>query len=145
MTTQNANVFETRFGFVPCDYEHYKKLRRLQYLYLLSRKADAAHERWSRKAPQNRVERRWIRNQQGQKVKRIAVGPLAQPKGGLEMFNKRYGTSWSSPTLGEQVVADYRNAKYPKSSAVEVGQVILSAEEIFKLLEQAEAWLDHNK
>src|SRR5262245_19500805 len=43
-----------RWGYYPCPYELYRKLKRLNLLALHARRRSAAWERWYRKLPHNR-------------------------------------------------------------------------------------------
>jgi len=111
----------------------YQKLRRLNYLCLLTRQQNARWERWNRKDPQNRVIRQWIRNSQGQKVGSVVSGPQPEPK--------RYRVLESHL---ESIEFAYRLAKYPMPQAtlaMEAARLISvedSNRDFDRLLETAE-------
>ena len=144
MTTQTENVHQTRWGYVATDYETYQKLRRLQYLYLLSEKADARHWRWKRKEPQNRIERSWIRNGKGQKIDCVKGNPIPEPKSGYAKFwndsDVKVKGRWLPLRWGELIYEDYRRAKFPKANPEEVESIRLTDEQIDEMLKEAEAW-----
>ncbi len=144
MITQTANVHQTRWGYVATDYETYQKLRRLQYLDLLSQKAAAARWRWDRKEPQNRIEHHWVRNAEGQKIHCIEGDPIPEPKCGYYRFmdssDIKVEGRWSALTWGEAIYEDYRSAKYPKATAEEVEPIRLTKEQIDEMLKEAEVW-----
>ena len=48
-------MFQSRFGFHPCDYQTYRKLKFLNQVCLKAIRLAHAWTRWKRKDPQNRV------------------------------------------------------------------------------------------
>jgi hypothetical protein len=48
-------IYESKWGYHPCDYQGYLKLRRLHSAYWEGLRLFAKYERWERKAPQNRL------------------------------------------------------------------------------------------
>ena len=49
-----TETFESRFGFHPCDYATFVKLKRVHKGYHEALRKVAAHRRWARKMPHNR-------------------------------------------------------------------------------------------
>jgi hypothetical protein len=49
-----TTTFKSRWGYHPCDYALYLKLKRLAKGYWQARRLVAAHRRWIRKRPHNR-------------------------------------------------------------------------------------------
>src|SRR5262245_16124566 len=47
-------TFKSRWGFHPCDYPLYLKLKRIAKGYWQARRKVAAHQRWAGKKPHNR-------------------------------------------------------------------------------------------
>ena len=47
-------TFKSRFGYHPCDYALYLKLKRVHKGYYEALRQVAAHRRWARKKPHNR-------------------------------------------------------------------------------------------
>src|SRR5262245_9109067 len=74
-----STVFQSRWGFHPCDFSAYRKLKLLNHLLLRARRMAAAWERWHRKDPHNRVTRGRIRNEKGQTVGYEPPVPRAEP------------------------------------------------------------------
>ena len=81
MTTSTENkVYQSAWGFHPCDKDTYIKLRKLNYWFLKAQIRAAEWNRWERKDEQNRVIRKFIRNDRGQKIGCKIVGPKPEPK-----------------------------------------------------------------
>ena len=59
-------MFQSRWGFHPCDYATFRKLKFLRHLHQKALRMAHAWECWNRKDPHNRVLRRRIRNAKGQ-------------------------------------------------------------------------------
>jgi hypothetical protein len=49
-----TEIHKNRFGYYPCSWETYRKLKRLNYLRIESLISNARWNRWNRKQPQNR-------------------------------------------------------------------------------------------
>ncbi len=137
-------VVEGRFGFYPCDYDTYQKLRKIYGAYLRSLSQNANWLRWTNKQPQNRVIRRWKRDAQGRRCGCEIVGPRPEPKVNplfwdMKVFRSGSG-NFSYPAkivnLTNKLEFDYKNAKYPKKSADVVSPLFLSMEEIDSLYNQ---------
>jgi hypothetical protein len=63
-----STTFRSRWGFHPCDYATYRKLKLLNLVYHRAVRLAHAWERWQRKAPHNRVRRHRIRDEQGRTI-----------------------------------------------------------------------------
>ena len=112
-----TKVYQSKWGFHPCDQETYKKLRKLNQWFLEAQRQAAEWNRWARKDKQNRVIRKFIRNDQGQKIGCEIVGPKVEPsidsqflsidylENRLEYYWKYYGgertkqTHWENKTV----------------------------------------------
>lgn len=148
MSTQvQQNVHQSRFGYHPCDYPTFCKLKVLNKVYQLARSRAAAWKRWDRKAPHNRIVRERIRNSSGQVVGYRPPVPMPEPeiipifsekvcsqsfyrngqydKNGFDVCN----VELDPPTICE----DYFNARHPKASPEEVVRLRLSQEEIDRM------------
>ena len=135
-TTSTFTPIQSRWGFHPCSREHYKKLKRLNWLVLQCRRQDAAYRRWERKAPQNR--RIFIGSKYGgvitPAVKRAtskcwrAYKPAPKP-----VMAEIY------PLQMEYIERDYRSARYPQVEA-EVKPLIFTAEQVDAYLQTLELW-----
>src|SRR5262249_39675058 len=73
-------MFRSRWGFHPCDYQTFRKLKFLNQVYLRAVRLAHAWKRWQRKDPHNRVRRRRIRNWQGQTIGYQPPAPLPEPR-----------------------------------------------------------------
>lgn len=139
------NVFRSKWGFHPCDYQTYLLLKELNRLYEKAKRAYAAWRRWARKLPHNRVMRRWLRNPEGQRIGRQALGPQPEPRlPRLFCTRTQVVQSTTGNRLGVRVAFDglgvpaaYRTARTPVACAEAVRPLPWTAEEMRWLLEQA--------
>ncbi len=121
--TPPHEVCEGKFGWYPCSRETYKKLKLLNFLLLLSKRQEAAQERYFRKLPQNRVIRKM------NKVKLEKPIPLPEP---VEPF---LFSANAEKKDGWMVEDSYRAARYPKATREDVANVrLLSPARIDELL-----------
>jgi hypothetical protein len=149
-------MFQSRWGFHPCDYATYRKLKFLHHVYLLSLRRARVWERWHRKDPHNRVMRRRIRNDKGQTIGYEPSIPRPEPElcpvFSQKMLAKRYvdkrGTYFREGYLEDKVItddlgilADYAAARNPGKEIGAVQPLRMSLETIDALHEQARQWL----
>ena len=80
-----SEVHKGRWGFYPCDYETYKKLKQLHKWHEQAVRDWSNWCRWDRKEPQNRVIRKYTRDADGRKIGSEIVGPRPRA-GGLSVF-----------------------------------------------------------
>lgn len=142
MSMVSENVHKGRFGYYPCDYETFKKLKALHKLAWKALYETAAFNRWYRKEPQNRVIRKKIRNSAGQVVGYAA--PVARPQPQLTSPFGLFGLGGNSGFAGlapelEDVISDYRNARMPRKTPEEVRPLRLSMAQIDEFLAKAAA------
>jgi hypothetical protein len=146
------NVYQSRWGYHPCDYETYLLLKKLNGFYEQALRAFAAWQRWARKEPQNRVRRRHVRNDKGQKIRTEAIGPLPEPrlpalfciKARIVRHDARHGPKegWRLSLNHSLAVAEvYRKARKPAATPEAVTPLPWSPEEVRRLVEQASEWL----
>jgi len=132
-------ITQGRWGFYPCSYELFTKLKRLNKLALLALRKLAEHERWSRKKPHNRL---------------IYIGCLEvrEPikKRMVPKLSRQY-KPWLEPILapidGEMIRIidnDYRNARIPVADASKVRSLVLNEQRICSLLAAMEKWYIDN-
>mgnify|MGYP003394881018 CR=1 FL=1 len=124
-------VVKGRFGFHPCDYETYLKLKAIKKRYWQSVYTDARHDRWERKFPKNR---------KGQEP------PKACPHIGIRVWGWRNAPDGSKvygkvPAKPDQHLLDwFEMARTPQATEAEVkpfmnGQLDLINEIYAKLQE----------
>lgn len=113
-------IYQSRWGYHPCDYETFRLIKRLMVWRLRCLRASASLNRWSAKEPQNRTLYRWVRNEQGQKIYREKVGPWPEPK---------LPAVW----LGDEIDR-CRWLCYPVATPEEVKPLPLTVSELKKLL-----------
>jgi hypothetical protein len=145
-----AEVHETRWGWAAYSYDEYLKLKRLHAIYSGALRSGAQWERWVRKAPHNRVQRRTLRDAAGRPIGREVLGPLPEPPTCGAFTRKlvtidrkpigRWFEGWAK-TADRGVVAEYRKARRPKPSPGDVEPRGMGGPEIDALLAEAEAWL----
>jgi hypothetical protein len=73
-------MIKGKYGYYPCNYEMYKKLKRLNLLYFDAMKSKNKWERWYKKDPHNRVTRQKLRDSSGRVVGYEAPLPVAEPE-----------------------------------------------------------------
>lgn len=134
-----SKVFETKWGFVAYSYEDYKKLKQLNKIFYKARTHAARWNRWARKDEHNRVEKKWLRNEEGQKIGFEVIGPLNEPVV-CPLFSKKH--RWFDQYVTDKAVeVEYRNSHRPVLNEEDVIERGFSSSDIDKLLEQAEEWL----
>lgn len=157
---EKINLAQSRWGFHPCHYEHYLKLK---FLYKKLWKAVyqlAEFERWVRKEPQNRVTRQTLRDQDGRKIGSKIIGARPAPPlcpvftykskkradfGYLEMPTNTGSIAreylapqhWRYRALSPYlwiydpgIIADFQNARTPIKDLTNLTPLILTAEEV---------------
>lgn len=141
MTETKSNVCKGKFGFYPCDWETYRKLKRLNMISLEHVKVCKKHDRWENKLPKNRVSKRWISNEAGQKIGYEKGEPIPEPRKGCEsLYALIQVGKWIQLPITKLIFDDYKKARYPQSEEVMVLPLKFSNEEIDKLLIEAEKW-----
>lgn len=134
--TVATEAYKSKWGYHPCDYETYQKLRKINYVRYLSVKMQASWNRWRRKEPQNRVIRKWTKNENNQKTGYEIIGPRPEPARCLVFSDK-----WN---LIYAIEHDYANAKIPRANKENVQPLRLSKDEINELYEECTEWLKDN-
>ena len=140
------NVHQSRWGYHPCDFETYRLLKQLNALYEKAIHAHAAWGRWARKLPHNRVIRRYLRNEKGEKIGSEVIGPMPEPKLSRLFCTKthvmnpaqgsRAATRVAFDSLGVPEV--YRGARTPAATGERVTSLPWTADEIRRLIAKAE-------
>lgn len=138
-------VFEGKFGFYPCDYETFKKLKELKKAYWQTVYKLGAWFRWNAKLPENRVRTRRTKDAVGRVSGREIVGPWEEPQF-CPAFGKPAGRHWNMKTTVPQHLSDhgilnaFEFARMPKKTAEEVTPLKISEDQINKLLEEVRSW-----
>jgi len=133
----SKQIFETKWGFVAYSYEDYKKLKQLYRIFYKARINAARWNRWARKAPHNRVKRKWLHNELGQKIGHEIVGLISEPKV-CELFSKKH--RWFNEYVTDNVIeVEYQKSRRPMAEVDVVEGKFFSAE-IDSLLKKAEEW-----
>ncbi len=138
-------VHQGRWGFYPCDYETYQKLKELHKWYYEAVRKWADWCRWERKEPQNRVIRRKIKDEKGQTIGREVVGPRPEPVVCPHFHHNGKPSPWSGPECVD-VIGAYRNARMPKPTP-EVVKPLDEAElkELLDLHAAVSSWREKQK
>jgi hypothetical protein len=141
-----------KWGWYPCDYETYQLLKNLNRLCEQARRKYAAWQRWQRKMPHNRVLRRTVVDESGEKIGTEVVGPWPEPAlPALFCVRRQVLSNWSNdgrplktPRLIETVEFDdhgiedaYRCARRPAETEQQVERLKLSPEDVRRLAKQA--------
>jgi hypothetical protein len=157
MTTLVNDVYQSKWGFHPISKESSKKLRFLNGVYAKAQHMAGAWERWERKQPQNRVQKRILRDSAGQKYgKEIVLDdqgkpiPLPEPQI-CELFHEKvpshvqWGTYISGRAedngFGAKILAASRQARTPQPTQEAVQPFPFTEEEIDRLYESAKNWI----
>jgi len=154
---QEKTMFRSRWGFHPCDYQTYRKLKFLNQLHLKAVRMAHAWERWRRKDPHNRVMRRRIRNERGQIIGYEPPVPLPEPEicsvFSQKIIELRYVDkkgNFSREGFSEErvvtddfsIAADYASARKPVTAPAEVQPLHHTLAELEQLYEEARRWLE---
>ena len=150
-------MFRSRWGFHPCDYETYRKLKFLHLIHEKAIRLAAAWQRWYRKERQNRVIRRRIRNEQGQVIGFASPVPMPEPAI-CSVFSRKVSEKrqvdrqgrWSKEGfVHEKVITDsfwiaqdYASARKPARDAAEVRAIHHNVAEIDAMVEKARQWIE---
>jgi hypothetical protein len=118
----NAQVHQGRWGFHPCDYQTFRKLKELHKWYYEALCEWSNWCRWARKEPQNRVIRRKLKDSSGNPAGREIVGPRPEPSYCPYFHNNGQAKLWNPPNE-MNIVAMYQNARRPKVTPEEVEQL----------------------
>lgn len=134
MSTTLATTFKGRWGYYPCSYETYRKLKRLNWLALQALKVDKQWNRWDAKMPHNRFFRKRIKDENG----RVIGREWALDENGNKI-------PWPEPNTFKGVFpssleADYRSARYPAPTPEAVKPLQTDEEAIDSCLAKAESW-----
>ncbi|HEY7326222.1 MAG TPA: hypothetical protein VH592_01180 [Gemmataceae bacterium] len=150
-------MFRSRWGFHPCDFQTYCKLKILNQVFSQAIRLAHAWERWQRKAPHNRVLRRRIRNEKGQAIGYESPIPLPEPRicpvFSQKIFEQchvsRQGNLSREGFQEEKVVtedcwivADYASARKPAPDPSMVQPLHHTAAEREELYQRARTWLE---
>lgn len=156
MSTVQA-VFQSRWGFHPCDYSTYRKLKFLNMIHQQAVRMARAWDRWKRKDPHNRVSRCRIRNDRGQTigygepelVAEPSICPVFSHKAREKRFIDKKGRCFKEGYLDEKIVtddsripADYAAARKPAPEPGAVRPLRCTIAEIDECYQKARAWLE---
>jgi hypothetical protein len=134
-TATKNDVYQSRFGFHPVDYETCRKLKTLHKRYWETVYAVARWMRWDRKTV----------HQHGPEPKYCTV--FVEEQGHWQRFKNRdgyTGKKYCQKTLNDQgVVEAYHQARMPKK-ADDVKPISISPEEIDRLYNEVEDWFAEN-
>lgn len=150
-------MFQSRWGFHPCDYSTNRKLKALNQIYLRAVRLAHAWARWKRKDPHNRVLRRRIRNEKGQTIG--YEPPISLPEPNIcPIFSQKIVEirhvdkqgNFSRQGFGEERVltddlcipVDYASARKPVRNPTEVQPLHRTLAELDELYEKARIWLE---
>lgn len=114
MLTPSRGVTRGRWGFHPCDYETFKKLKALHKEYWRAVRQRSAWFAWEAKQPQNRVRRPKIRNEQGQVTGHGDPVPWVEPELSKIFFIPcRRSKGRVRPEISHAILKHYQDARKP--------------------------------
>jgi len=134
----NQNTYQGRWGYHACDFDTFKKLKKLYSFYWKALRRNAEWERWNRKEPQNRILRKWYRNENGQKTGFEIVGPKPEPQR-YPVFGKLNFVPEGCHALNSMgIEAAYAIARYPYATPDDVKSIGLTPDQIDNMLAHLE-------
>lgn len=122
-----------RLGFYPCDRETYLKIKRLNRYWLEALRLQAKWERWERKLPKNRV----LKEKQGKRMVTV-LGTDGKPQ--MQPEPQRCPLFGNPRYAGNPFEKDYKQARRPLQTEIEVKPLRMNVEEIDRRLAEAEKW-----
>jgi hypothetical protein len=141
-------MIKGRYGWYPCDWETFKKLKELNKALTKARHQKAAWERWYRKMPHNRVMRTKLKDSNGRTVGYAAPVPMPEPKL-CPLFCEKYTkkVQWDKHHVYHKggveetfvdlttlpIEKDYRLARYPAPAEEACEPLSLQADVINEL------------
>lgn len=138
MTMTEKNVHKSRWGYYACDFDTFKKIKKIYGFYWKALHRNAEWERWNRKLPKNRVLRKWYRNDKRQKTGFEITGPKPEPQR-YPVFERLNYIPMAYHALKDMgLIEDYFNARHPYSTPEEVKHLNLSSEQIDNMLTHLE-------
>lgn len=159
MTTTISDVFQSKWGYHPVSREASKKLRTLNRVFQTALRLCGARQRWENKLPQNRIQKRAVRDGNGQKIGVEVVTdangqpvPMPEPqecplfaeksqwKSGWERTADGKVRHYKRNLLGERILTAARLARTPMETPEAVTRLSFTEEEIDKLYQQAVEW-----
>jgi len=143
-------VYKSRWGWHPCDYETFKKLKVLNHACFKAIKRNARWRRWKRKDPHNRIIRKKIKNSTGQTIGYKVIGPWLEPelcpvfskkekfKVHFDKNGKLYRDGFLDDfvdliKIGYFIRTSYANARKPEQLKENVKELKVSIDDINKL------------
>ena len=151
------SVVRSRWGYHPCEFSTYRKLKFLNGVYQRAVRMAHAWQRWKRKDPHNRVIRRRIRSANGHTIGYDRPTLLPEPplctvfsrKVQEKRFVDKKGTCFKDGFLDDTVrtdepwiVKDYAAARTPVPHPGDDPSLLHTVEEIEALYEKARAWAE---
>lgn len=136
-------LFESKWGFHALDRDTYLKLKRLNHFCQLTLCAIGNDWRWTRKAPKNRVIRKWLRNEKGQRVGHIVEGPRPKPEA-CPVLATLSGNKWTAKNELGAIMETYKEVRHPKTPT-KVKPVRMTKKQINDLYCKVVTWFSRNK
>lgn len=139
---ENDNVHQSKWGYHPCSYETFLKLKALHKAYWQAVRGLAEWFRWDAKQPQNRVIKERIKDGVGRVTGWKIIGPKPEPKYcpifGTPSYRRDYQTI-PEHLNDHGILAAYQQARMPKKFE-EVTPLKISEEKINELFDQLNNW-----
>lgn len=145
----SKEIHKGRWGFYPCSYETYRKLKELNKLYTKALHQLADWKRWYRKQPQNRVFRCPKRNEDGHVIG-WNTKPRPEPElHPLFLIKEKYLEHWFDGVYYKSGISmdrvnlskhhindDYYKARFPKQDKESVKPLSINLQMIDELYEK---------
>lgn len=129
-----APVFQSRWGYHPCDYQTFKMLKAIKKAFYKAQRQAANLRRWLRKSPHNRfVSLRTLHRDKSLCKDLKSEIPIPEPKV-IEFFIEREVSRWTGETRVFMKNAEFPiecdNAAQPRSKPEDVRPMYFSVEKI---------------
>jgi hypothetical protein len=134
---QKVESYEGRWGWHPCDYQTFRKLKLLHKYYWITVRKFSNWKRWDRKDPKNRVIRQWDTDEKGRPYRKV-IAEIPEPKYCPFFVYSKYGRLMLTD---HKIIENYRNARYPVAKDA-VKPLSLSVAQIDKMLEEVEKYFE---
>lgn len=152
--TPRKNVYRSKWGFHPCDYDTYIKLKKLRGYFYMALSRHRAWERWHRRLPKNKFAIEYIYDEKGRKKGYKKIAPIPEPvvcpvfsvkRMAKKFFDEsgyhKEGIDIEVRVMGDWGVLDaYNKARVAVTNPDDVPSLELTADQIDSMLKEAEEW-----
>ncbi|MCI0639055.1 MAG: hypothetical protein L0Y72_20620 [Gemmataceae bacterium] len=131
-------MHQGRWGYYPCSFDAFQKLKELNKLWEKAKRQRAAWQRWIRKLPHNRVSRPRLCDERGRTIGYGSPIPLPEPVLHPAFCRKVQLPSgrWDVELRDVGIESAYRLARHPKATPDAVVPLPVALEEVHRLYDE---------